>query len=869
MTLETETRPTTERPTDIDMLTIGVGGMTCASCVSRVERALKKVPGVSNAAVNLATEKATVSYDGEACEIGDLLGAIEAAGYEPRRQSLIFDVTSSLDSASAAALSAALSGVSGVAAVDVNAEAARATVTFPAGAVDPRALVQTAAAGGFEVKERAGAQGDSLAEERQHEARLLKRKWIFAGAIGAFLMAAGFWRDFDFTSDLLSVQEMLTLQFVLTLQVMVFAGEQFFVATWKNLKHRSADMNTLIAVGTTAAFVYSTIATFWPGLFESAHLAHDHMLGDRPPVYFETAAIIIALILFGRWLEARAKGSTSAAITRLIELRPRTARVIRDGREIDIPVEEVIPGDTVIVRPGESVPVDGVVLDGISAVDESMLTGESLPVQKRKGDAVYGATLNRMGVLRLQATRIGAETALSRIIRLVEEAQGSKAPIQRVADAIAAVFVPAVLVIAAIDFLVWLALGPEGAVIYATLNAVAVLIIACPCALGLATPTAIMVGTGKGAESGVLIRSGEALETAHKLTTVVFDKTGTITEGRPRVTDVIALGYEDNAVIRLAAAVERGSEHALGEAIVAESKARTLDLPDVAGFEAFAGRGVTGTVEGKRVLIGTARLMQEQGIDIGALVSKAEALTAEARTVVLVAIDGRAAGVIAIADTLKPTAAEAVSNLKAQGVQVVLLTGDNPQTARSIAAQVGIEEVIAEVLPEQKVAKIRDLQAEGRRVAMVGDGINDAPALAQADVGIAIGTGADVALEAADITLMRGDPRDVATAIALSRATMRTVRQNLFWAFAYNVALIPVAAGILYPVFHASGVPDGMRWALGSYGFLNPMLAAGAMAFSSVSVMLNSLRLRSFKAPGHRPEPPPATTKPELASVQG
>jgi Cu+-exporting ATPase len=866
--MTTESRPETKKPADIDMLTIGVGGMTCASCVSRVERALKKVPGVSNAAVNLATEKATVSFDGEACEIGDLLGAIEAAGYEPRRQSLIFDVDTALDAASAGALSALLSGVNGVAAADVNAEAARVTVTFPSGAVDARALVQAAAAAGFDMKERAVGGGDTLADERRREAALLRRKWIFAGAVGAFLMAAGFWRDFDATKDLLSVQEMLVLQFALALQVMVFAGEQFFVATWKGLKHRTADMNTLIAVGTTAAFVYSTIATFWPELFESAHLAHDHMLGDRPPVYFETSAVIIALILFGRWLEARAKGSTSAAITRLMELRPRTARVLRDGREIDIPVEEVIPGDTVIVRPGESVPVDGVVLDGISAVDESMLTGESLPVQKRKGDAAYGATLNRMGVLRLQATRVGSETALSRIIRLVEEAQGSKAPIQRVADAIAAIFVPAVLAIAALDFLVWLAFGPEGAVIYATLNAVAVLIIACPCALGLATPTAIMVGTGKGAESGVLIRSGEALETAHKLTTVVFDKTGTITEGKPRVTDVVADGYENNALIRLAAAVERGSEHALGEAIVAESKARALDLPDVMDFEAFAGRGVSGTVEGRRVLIGTARLMQEQGIDAAALATRAESLTAEARTVVLVAIDDVAAGVIAIADTLKTTAAEAVASLKAQGIDVVLLTGDNPQTARSIAAQVGIDEVIAEVLPEQKAAKIRELQERGGIVAMVGDGINDAPALAQADIGIAIGSGADVALEASDITLMRGDPRDVATALALSRATMRTVRQNLFWAFAYNVALIPVAAGILYPVFEGAGVPNSLRWALGSYGFLNPMLAAGAMAFSSVSVMLNSLRLKGFKAPGRRPEPPAATSQTrELASA--
>jgi len=852
--MTTQTRP----EADTNTLTIGVGGMTCASCVSRVERALTKVPGVSAAAVNLATEKATVTFDGGTTPVADLLGAIEDAGYEPRRQSLIFDIATVLDDGSAAALKAALSGVSGVVAVDVNVEGARATVSFPGGAVDGRALQRAAAAADIEITERISEHRDDAASERAREASQLKRKWIFAGVIGAFLMAAGFWQEWEVTRDLLSVQEMLALQFALALQVQVFAGEQFYVATWKALRHRSADMNTLIAVGTTAAFVYSTIATFWPELFESAHLAHDHMLGERPPVYFETSVVIIALILFGRWLEARAKGSTSAAITRLMELRPRTARVLRDGRDADIPVEEVLPGDILIVRPGDTVPVDGIVVDGLSGVDESMLTGESLPVEKRVNDPVYGATLNRMGVLKVRATRVGTETALSQIIRLVEEAQGSKAPIQRVADYIASIFVPAVLVIAAIDFLVWLLFGPEGAVIYATLNAVAVLIIACPCALGLATPTAIMVGTGKGAESGVLIRSAEALETAHKLTTVVFDKTGTITEGRPRVTDVVSRGIDDAGLVRLAAAVERGSEHALGEAIVRESVVRALDLPDVTGFEAYAGRGVRGIVEDRSLLIGTARLMQERGIDIATLETDARRLLAEARTVVYVAIDGSAAGLLAIADTLKAGAREAVAGLQAQGIEVVLLTGDNPETARSIAAQVGIDEVIAEVLPDQKAAKVRELQAQGRRVAMVGDGINDAPALAQANIGIAIGTGADVALEASDITLMRGDPRDVATAIALSRATMRTVRQNLFWAFAYNVALIPVAAGILYPLFKDSLVPDGLRWALGTYGFLNPMLAGGAMAFSSVSVMLNSLRLRGFKPPAASAPPPPA-----------
>jgi P-type Cu+ transporter len=523
-----------------------------------------------------------------------------------------------------------------------------------------------------------------------------------------------------------------------------------------------------------------------------------------------------------------------------------------------VPVEEVLPGDTISVRPGEKVPVDGVVIEGHSAVDESMLTGESMPVEKTAGMPVYGATLNRFGQLRVRATRVGRETALAQIIRLVEEAQASKAPIQRLADLVASIFVPAVLLIAAVDFVIWLAFGPEGAVVYATLNAVAVLIIACPCALGLATPTAIMVGTGKGAEKGILIRGGEALEKAERITTVVLDKTGTITEGRPKVTDVVvANGWHEDEIVRLAAAAERGSEHSLGEAIVRASQERGLDLPDVSGFEAEPGRGVRGVVAGQAVVIGTSRLLDEASLHANGtngtgstdyerarLFEKGRALTAEAKTAVYVAVDGGVAGVIAIADTIKEGAREAVLALRARGIEVVLLTGDNPETARSIAAQAGIDVVIAEVLPADKAAKVSELQAQGRVVAMVGDGINDAPALAQADVGIAIGTGADVAVEAADVTLMRGDPRDVPAAIDLSKSTMRTIRQNLFWAFFYNVALIPIAAGVLYPVFRETGVPNGLHFALGEHGFLNPMLAGAAMAFSSVSVMMNSLRLR-------------------------
>jgi Cu+-exporting ATPase len=836
--MTTETRDSHATQT----LTIGVGGMTCASCVARVERALKKLPGVEGANVNLATEKATVSYDPASSEVASLLDAIEDAGYEPRRDSLIFDITS--DGFDVTALQRAFAGVPGIIAADVNPELRRVSVTFPEGAVDSRQLVRAAGAEGIELKERAAEGAVSAEEERRAEQRRLRLRWMIALPVGLLLMAAGMEPVFERLREVFSVQQILTGMFLMALPIQVWAGWQFYAGTWKTLRHRTADMNTLIAMGTTAAFVYSSVATFWPSLFESAHRAHDHMLGDRPPVYFEAAVIIVALILFGRWLEARARGSTSAAITRLLGLRARTARVLRDGRELDIPVDEVVPGDVISVRPGEKVPVDGVVIDGRSAIDESMLTGESLPVEKAEGDSVYGATMNRTGAFRMRATRVGSETALAQIVRLVEEAQASKAPVQRLVDYIASIFVPAVIAVAAGTFVVWLLVGPEGAVIYATLNAVAVLIIACPCALGLATPTAIMVGTGRGAEQGILIRSGEALERAHRLDTVVFDKTGTLTEGRPRVTEVATRSLDEDALIRLAAAAERGSEHALGEAIVRESQQRGLDLPDVTDFEAVPGKGVRAEVEGRQVVIGTRSLMAESGIDLGELATRGEALQAEAKTVVYAAIDGDAAGLFAIADTLKPDAAAAVNGLQRHGIEVVLLTGDNQATARSIAARLGIEKVIAEVLPDQKADAVRSLQQGGRVVAMVGDGINDAPALAAADVGIAIGTGADVALEASDVTLVGGDPRGVSAAIALSRATMRTIRQNLLWAFGYNVALIPVAAGVLYLLFSSEGVPEGLQWALGEYGFLNPMLAGAAMAFSSVSVMANSLRLR-------------------------
>ncbi len=757
-----------------DETIIPIEGMHCASCVIRVENALKKVPGVAAASVNLATEEANVAFDPQACSLDSLYAAVEDAGYHAR----------------------------------------------------PEAL----------------AAPDALQEARDREEQTLWRKFLFAGGIGVFLMVAAQYMHLPLVSGL-PMAAMTVTSFALATPVQLWAGAQFYAGAWNRLRHLDADMNTLVAVGTSAAYLYSVLATFAPGLFRTANV--------EPAVYFDTAAVIIALILLGRYLEAKAKGRTSAAIKRLIGLRPRTARVVRDGDEIDLPVERVVAGDVVIVRPGEKIPVDGVVLEGRSAVDESMITGESIPVEKGPGDEVIGATINRTGSFRFRATRVGQDSVLAQIVRLVQEAQLSKAPIQRLADVVAGYFVPAVIGIAALTFVIWLAFGPTPAFTFALLNAVAVVIIACPCALGLATPTAIMVGTGKGAENGILIRGGESLETAHRINAIVFDKTGTLTTGAPSLTDVLpADGWDERDLLRLAGGAERGSEHPLGEALVAGARERGLQLSEAADFAALPGRGVQATVEGRTVVAGNLKLMQENGLSLDGLAPKSETLAAEGKTPMYVAIDGRLAGIIAVADTVKPDAAQAVGRLKAMGIEVALMTGDNRQTATAVAREVGIDRVLAEVLPQDKVQQVRLLQAEGKTVAMVGDGINDAPALAQADVGIAIGTGTDVAMEASDITLIRGDLDGVATAIALSRRTMGTIRQNLFWAFAYNVALIPIAAGVLYPLFSQTGVPAVLEPFFGTHGFLNPMLAAAAMAFSSVSVMTNSLRLRGF-----RPEP--------------
>ncbi|HEA65180.1 MAG TPA: copper-translocating P-type ATPase [Candidatus Aminicenantes bacterium] len=607
--------------------------------------------------------------------------------------------------------------------------------------------------------------------------------------------------------------------------VQFWIGWQFYKGAWGAFKHRNADMNTLIAVGTSAAYLYSVAATLFPSFFETG--------GIKPAVYFDTSALIIVLILLGRLLEARAKGQTSEAIKKLMGLSPKTARVIREGKEMDIPVEEVLVGDTIIVRPGEKIPVDGIVKEGKSAVDESMITGESIPVKKKAGDEVMGATINKTGSFKFQATKVGKDTALAQIIKLVQDAQGSKAPIQRLADVISGYFVPIVISIAIATFVIWFNFGPFPALTFALLTFVAVMIIACPCALGLATPTAVMVGTGKGAEKGILIKGGESLETAHKLDTIVFDKTGTLTRGEPEITDIVTQNdYSEEEILKYAASAEKVSEHPLGEAIIKRAREKKIELHDPKNFNAIEGHGIEAEVDGKKVLLGNLKLMQKQQIVVRNLEEKAEKLAGDGKTPMYISLEGKAAGLIAVADTLKENSLQAVEKLKKLGLEVIMLTGDNKKTAEAIARKAGIDKVLPEVLPEDKVHEIKRLQSGGRIVAMVGDGINDAPALAQADVGIAIGSGTDVAMEASDITLIKGDLRGVVSAIELSKRTIKIIKQNLFWAFFYNTAGIPLAAGVLYPFF---GI------------LLNPIFASAAMAFSSISVVSNSLRLRRVK----------------------
>jgi len=822
--------------------TLIITGMTCSSCARAIERNVNKLDGVISANVNLATEKLNIEFDETIVDIQKVKDVIIKSGYGVQEENIettreiIIPISGMTCAACARAVERAIKKLPGIKEVSVNLATEKAKVVYDTTSTRISAIKDAISKAGYKALEiEAGKQADHERERREKETRILRTKFLFSliFTVPLFYISMGHMLGFPLPEFLIPEMHPVNFsitQLVLTIPVII-AGYKFYTVGFGRLVRGEPNMDSLIAIGTSAAFIYGIYA-----IIQILNGNTDYVMN----LYFESAGVIVTLILLGKYLENIAKGKTSEAIKKLMGLTPKTATVIHDGKEMTIPIDEVEVGDIIIVKPGEKIPVDGVVIEGLTSVDESMLTGESIPVEKGPGSKVVGASINKNGIIKFKATKVGKDTVLAQIIKLVEDAQASKAPIAKLADIISGYFVPTVIAIAVIAGAAWYFSG-QSAVFSLTIF-ISVLVIACPCALGLATPTAIMVGTGKGAEYGVLIKSGEALETAHKINTIVFDKTGTITEGKPEVTDIVLVNeqyYEENTtgsynedeLLRLAASAEKGSEHPLGEAIVNKAKERNIELLDVDSFQAIPGHGIEAIIEGKNILLGNKKLMDDRNIEI-ILQKESDRLAEEGKTPMYVAVDNKLVGIIAVADVMKSSSKRAIEMLHNMGIEVVMITGDNRRTAEAIASQAGIDRVLAEVLPQDKANEVKKLQAEGKKVAMVGDGINDAPALAQADVGIAIGSGTDVAMESADIVLMRSDLMDVTTAIHLSKRTIRNIKENLFWAFAYNTAGIPIAAGLLFLL----GGP-----------LLNPMIAAGAMALSSVSVLTNALRLKRFE----------------------
>lgn len=833
MSLETVSAPVAP-PEAGARLQLPIEGMHCASCVGRIEKAVAAVPGVASVAVNLATERADVRFSG-AAEAEPVIAAIRASGFDVRQESLDLHIEGMHCASCIARTEKELRAVPGVIKANVNLATERAHVTFSAGSVQFGDLARAVEKAGYHAHQ-VGEPGAPAAHHHDEDAKKLQRDTLLAALLAApvFIVEMGGHLVPSFhmwIMQTIGTTPLRMAEFLLTAVVLFGPGWRFFTSGIPALLRGAPEMNALVALGAGAAFAYSTLVTFAPGLFPEG----------TAQVYFEAAAVIVTLILLGRTLEARAKTHTGAAIRHLLNLKPKTARVVRNGETVEIPLDAVVKGDILMVRPGETVPVDGEIVEGSSFIDESMLTGEADPKAKTVGVPVVGGTLNGSGSFSLRATKLGADSVLSQIIRMVEDAQGAKLPIQALADKVAGRFVPAVMGIAALTFLLWYFLGPAPALPYALTSMVAVLIIACPCAMGLATPTSIMVGTGRGAELGILFRQGTALQTLRDVTVIAFDKTGTLTKGHPELTDFISLeGFARDEVLALVASVEARSEHPIGKAIVTTAEQAGLKLAEVSDFSAEAGFGVTARVVGKKIEVGADRFMTKLGYDIGSVAAQTAPFGAAAKTPLYVAVDGRLAAIVAVSDPLKASAAPAIAALRAEHIETLMITGDNQRTAEAIAAQAGIDRVVAEVLPAGKAKVIEDLRAKGGTIAFAGDGINDAPALAKADVGIAVGSGTDIAIETADVVLMSNDLMSVATAITLSRAVIRNIKQNLFWAFGYNVVLVPVAAGVLYPAY---GV------------LLSPMLAAGAMAFSSIFVLGNALRLRGFTPPRRQEEP--------------